>query len=359
MTRTARPARLARLAVGAALMLGPGGAVILAPGGAALAEEEPITLTIHHFLGPRTVTQTRFIEPWVERIEAESDGRLQFEIFPSMSLGGRPSELYQQARDGVADIVWTLTGYTPGVFPRTEVFELPGVHGGSAEVTNLAIQDVFEEHLAEDYTDVHPILVHVHSGNALHMVDTEVRTITDLAGRKIRIPSRTGAWMLETWGAEPVGMPVPELPQALSRGVVDGTLIPFEVAVPLKVHELTDVHVERAGGARFGTATFLFGMNKDRYDSLPEDLRAIIDARSGAAIAAEIGALWDEVEPQMKALVGETGALIELSAEADAAFAERADAVTARWIEEVDRAGLDGAAIAEAAAAAIAARAAE
>src|SRR5690606_20490291 len=105
----------------------------------------------------------------------QSQGRIRFEIFPSMAMGGKPPELYRQARDGSVDIVWTVLGYTPGAFPRTEVFELPGVHRGSARATTLAIQDVFADHLAGEFADVKTILVHAHAGNAFHMVSKPIR----------------------------------------------------------------------------------------------------------------------------------------------------------------------------------------
>ena len=244
------------------------------------ARAAEFTFTIHHFLSPKAPAQTKLIEPWANRITEASDGRIAFEIFPSMSLGGKPPELYNQVRRGVADIVWTLPGYTPGVFPRLEVFELPTVHGGSAEVTTKAIQDVMPM-LAPDLEDVKPLLVHTHAGNALHTVSKDVNGPADVAGLKLRSPSRTGVWMLEAWGSEPVGMPVPALPQALSKGTIDGALIPFEVAIPLKIAQLAEYSVELAGGRRFGTSTFMFAMNKDRYAALPEDLQAIIDENSG------------------------------------------------------------------------------
>jgi TRAP-type C4-dicarboxylate transport system substrate-binding protein len=261
---------------------------------AAYAQE--FTFSIQHFLSPKAPAQTVLIEPWAKAVEEASGGRIAFEIFPAMALGGAPPELYSQVRDGVVDIVWTLPGYTPGTFPRTEVFELPGVHQGDARATNLAIQDMMDE-LADDFKDVHPLLVHVHAGNALHLANGNVESIADFAGLKVRSPSRTGAWMLEELGAEPVGMPVPALPQALSRGTVDAGLVPFEVAIPLGLADLTSASVELDGGARFGTATFLFAMNKDSYNSLPEDLRKIIDDNSGRAIAAKMGESWNNIEP--------------------------------------------------------------
>jgi len=332
-------------------------AAVLTAAGPVQAQE--VTLTVHHFLSARAPTQVAFIEPWAERIEEQSDGRIHVEIFPSMSLGGRPPELYNQARDGVADIVWTLAGYTPGVFPRTEVFELPGVHQNSARATTLAIQDLMGE-LAPDFADVRPILIHTHAGNALHLVQDEAPDLDGMAGLRLRSPSRTGAWMIEAMGAEPVGMPVPELPQALSRGNVDGALVPFEVTLPLRLQELTNVSLEMQDGNRFGTSVFLFLMNRDRYEALPEDLRAVIDANSGANIAAEIGQVWDDVEqPGRDAQEASGGTLAVWDAEMTDAFFTLSEQVIARWVEEANANGIDGAALVAAAQAAVASHSGE
>ena len=338
--------------VGSVIVVG----ALLAASRIVAAADAEVTLTVHHFLGPQAPAQTALIEPWAERVMAQSEGRIAIEIYPAMALGGKPPDLYRQVRDGVADVVWTLPGYTPGVFPRVEVFELPTVHEGSALATNLAIQDLYEEHLAADFTDIQPLLVHVHSGNALHLVDRPVRAPADVAGLKLRTPSRTGAWMIEGWGAEPVGMPAPELPQALATGTIDGALLPFEVVLPLKVHELTEYSVEGEGGGRFGTATFLFAMNKERYEGLPDELRAVIDDNSGAELAATAGRAWDAIEPRGRQTAEAAGTeVIALDADVKAAFDERGAVAVERWIEEVAARGIDGAALVEAARDAVAA----
>ena len=325
-------------------------AMLAAPAGAA-----EVTLTVHHFLSPKSPAHASFIAPWAKRIEEQSNGRIKVEIYPSMSLGGKPPELYRQVRDGAADVVWTLIGYTPGVFPRSEVFELPTVHKGSARATNLAIQDNFEL-IAEDFKDLKPILVHVHAGNAIHLRDKPVHSVQDVQGLKLRTPSRTGAWMIEAWGAEPVGMPVPALPEALSKGVVDGALVPFEIVLPLKLQDLTRYSVEGADGSRFGTSVFLFAMNKERYDGLPDDLKAVIDANSGKAIAEQVGVLWDEVEaPGRAAQLKSGGEIIELDSAQKAAFDALGEQVVARWIKEAGQNGIDGAALVKAARASVAA----
>lgn len=329
--------------------------LVVMVGAARPARAAEVTLTLHHFLGPSSATHAAFLQPWADRVVARSNGRIAVEIFPSMSMGGKPPELYRQVRDGAADIVWTLIGYTPGVFPRSEVFELPTVHRGSALATNRAIQDTFDL-VADDFRDLKPLLVHVHSGNAIHTRDRMIGRVGDLKGLKLRTPSRTGAWLIESWGAEPVGMPVPALPEALSKGAVDGALVPFEILLPLKLHELTRYSVEGEDGSRFGTSVFLFAMNKERYAGLPADLRKVIDAHSQGAIAAEFGRVWDEVEaPGMNAQRESGGTIIRLSAEAKAEFDERGKRVERRWIEEAASKGFDGTALVAAAKKAVAA----
>lgn len=313
-----------------------------------------VTLTVQHFVSPKAPAHTKLIQPWAERVEKQSKGRIKVEIFPSMSMGGKPPELYRQVRDGVVDIVWTVAGYTPGVFPRTEVFELPTVHQNSSVATNLAIQDLGDL-LAEDYKDVHPLLIHTHAGNAFHMREQGLANAASLKGKKVRTPSRTGAWFLEALGAEPVGMPVPALPQALAKGAVDGALIPFEIVVPLKLHELTTESVEGPASQRFGTSVFIFAMNKERYDGLPEDLKKIIDDNSGGNIAKDIGQAWMDVEVKGKDLQKLSGGEVkELSQDAKAEMDTLSKQVVDRWIKEVGTKGLNGAEIVEKARAAIA-----
>jgi len=321
---------------------------------ATTAHAADVTLTLSHFLSPKAPPHAKFLAPWAKKIEEESKGRIKIEIFPSMTLGGKPPELYRQLRDGAADIVWTVTGYTPGVFPRSEVFELPTVHRASAKATNMAIQDNFKL-IADDFKDIKPLLVHAHAGNALHLVNGCVKNVAELKGRKLRTPTRTGAWMIESWGAEPVGMPLPALPQALSKGVIDGALIPFEVVPPFKIHELTKCSVTGANNLRFGTAVFLFAMNKERYNKLPDDLKAVIDNNSGMAIAESAGKLWDAVEAPGQKLQKKTGSPVAaLDQKATDEMSALGEKVVARWVKESSGKGFDAEGLVKAARAGVA-----
>lgn len=319
----------------------------------AVAEE--VTLLMHHFLPPVANAHKVMLQPWADRVAAQSDGRITIDIAPAMAMGGKPNELYGQVRDGTADIVWTLLGYTPGVFPRSEVFELPLVHAGSATDTTIALNASMDM-LAEDFKDIHVLFLHSHDGNLIHSATKPVRRFDDAAGLKLRTPGRTGAWVIEAMGAEPVGLPVPALPEAMAKGVVDGALTTYEIVPALKLQELDKYTTELPDGDRFGTAVFMLAMNKDAYEALPDDLRAVIDANAGTNIAAEIGAMWEGFEQSgVDALAAAGVESIVLSEGEAAKFNAQSEAVVQRWIDEVTAKGIDGAALVDQARAAIAA----
>ncbi|HYE94390.1 MAG TPA: TRAP transporter substrate-binding protein [Terriglobales bacterium] len=270
------------------------------------AAAQTITLKLSHFVPPVAPPHATFLAPWAAKVEKESGGRLKIQIFPSMQLGGTPPQLVDQIREGVVDIGWTVVGYTAGRFPKTEVMEVPFLHT-SARATTLALQDYYEKHLRDEYKDYHVLLLHVHGGALVH-ASKPITKLEDYRGLKIRTPNRGGSVFLRGVGANPVGAPVPEVPQMLSKGVIDGALLPYEIANPLKVHELVKHHSEFAGPMpRIGTTVFLFGMNKAKYESLPADLKKVIDANSGRNIAEMAGVNWDNIEKPGKEAAQKAG----------------------------------------------------
>lgn len=310
------------------------------------ASAQTINLKLHHFLGPKAPAHSQMLVPWAERVEKSSGGKVKIEVFPSMTLGGKPPQLINQARDGVVDIVWTVNGYTAGLFPRSEVFELPFVHTNSAVATNLAMRAMYEQYLKPEYSGVHPLFLHVHAGQGIHMVDKEVRKPEDLAGLKMRIPTRTGAWIIEALGAAPVGMPVPDLPQALAKKVVDGAFIPWEIIPPLKLQDITKFQIEGPNRVRFGTTTFQVSMNQARWDQLPADVKTAFEANSGAAWVREVGEIWTKSEDYGINLALKAGNQHVVLTEAElAAFRAKLEPVVQRWVKEVKSQGIDGEAL--------------
>jgi TRAP-type C4-dicarboxylate transport system substrate-binding protein len=306
-----------------------------------------ITLKLHHFLGPKSPAHVNMLVPWAQDVEKASGGKVKIEIYPSMSLGGKPPELINQVRDGVVDIVWTVSGYTPGLFPRSEVFELPFVHTNNPTATNLAMRDMFlNGTIADDYSSVKVMFLHVHAGQAIHMVDKEVHTPDDLKGLKMRIPTRTGAWIIEALGAAPVAMPVPALPQALSKKVVDGAFIPWEIIPPLKLQDVTKYQIEGPNRTRFGTTTFQVSMNKNTWAKLPPDVQKAFEANNGEARVRAVGKVWtDSEEVGINVAVKAGNKHIVLTEAQLDQFKTKLEPVVQRWIDEVKGKGIDGKAL--------------
>ena len=315
-------------------------ATVLVAGSAFAAD---YTLKLHHLLGPKASAHTKMLVPWAKQIEEKTDGRVKIDIYPAMSLGGKPPQLIKQARDGVVDIVWTVNGYTPGLFPRTEVFELPFIHTNDPRATNLAMREMFDEYLAEEYAGTKVMFLHVHQGQAIHTVDKLVRTPADVAGMKLRIPTRTGSWVIEALGAAPTAMPVPALPQALSKKVVDGALIPWEIIPPLKLQDLTQYQIEGHNGVRFGTTTFQVTMNQNTWDSLPKDIQKAIDEVNSEAWVAQLGTIWSNSDKGGIGFAVKAGnEHVVLTETETQAFRDAIEPVVDRWISEVGEKGIDG-----------------
>ncbi|MCY4447063.1 MAG: TRAP transporter substrate-binding protein [Rhodobacteraceae bacterium] len=311
---------------------------------------------LHHFLSAKAPAHSQMLEPWARQVEANSNGMIKIELFPSMSLGGTPPELVSQARDGVVDLIWTVNGYTPGLFPRTEVIELPTVYVNDPKAANLAMFDLFESEFKEEYIGLEVMFLHVHGGQGIHTRDQEVRTPSDLAGLDIRTPSRTGAWTIEALGANPIQMPVPDLPPALQKGVVDGAFIPWEIIPPLQLHNQTQYQIEGTNMTRFGTAVFQVSMNKARWDSLPADIQQAFKDASSRDWWSQVGDIWRASDDFGINMAVENGnEHIVLTEEETASFIEATHPVVERWIGEVSGNGIDGAGLVETARQAIAA----
>ncbi len=311
-------------------------------GCAASSQAAEVVLRLHQMLPPQAMIPSKVLAPWAEKVEAESEGRIAVQLYPSMQLGGRPNDLVDQVRDGVVDLTWTLFSYTPGRFPKTEVFELPFVMT-SATATSMAFQAYYEQYMKDSLPGIHVLAVHTHGPGILHTRDKAVESLEDLQGLKIRGTSRVINAMLSSLGASPLGMPVPATPEALSKGVIDGTLMPFEVTTPLKIAELAPYHTEFSGKHGLYTGTFLFAMNEQSYQSLPDDLKKVIDDNSGMALAKWFGQSMDEGDRLGRVAADKAdNTTVTLDEAETARWLDASKEVTTDWVEEMDAKGMDG-----------------
>ena len=317
-------------------------AVLGAPALSGLAQQS-VTLRFHTFMAPQSSVWLTMHKPWMEKVEKESGGRIKFEGYPAMQLGGTPVQLYDQAKDGVVDIVWTLPGNTAGRFPRIEAFELPFMMN-HAEATSKAYWEYVQTVAIDEFKDTQVLALHVHGPGVIHTTDKPVQSVADLRGLKLRAPTRQVTKLMGSLGATPVGMPLPGIPDALGKGTINGCVIPWEVVPSVKVHELTKFHAEfdPAGGSLY-TTTFVMAMNKARYASLPPDLKKVIDNNSGMATSAWLGKVQQDNDPLgRKAAVERKNTIFTVSVAEAQEFRRKSRAIEVEWMEDMNKRGFDG-----------------
>ncbi|MGB3553399.1 MAG: TRAP transporter substrate-binding protein [Jannaschia sp.] len=318
-----------------------GGAALALGASPAFAQE--VTLKLHQFLPAQANVPVQILDVWADNVEEASGGRIKVDRYPSMQLGGTPPQLMDQAIDGVADVVWTVVGYTPGRYPKTEVFELPFMVT-DAGAASSAYWQMYQSDMQEEFDNVHLLGTWVHGQGLIH-ADKEIRVPADLQGVKVRGASRMVNQLLETLGATPVGMPIPAVPEALSKGVIDATTMPWEVTEALKVPELVTFHTEFDGPMLY-TVTFVLAMNKAKYESLPDDLKQVIDDNSGLEFSTFAGSTQAAADGPSRQLAVDAGnTILTLTEEEAQVWRDAAQPVYDEWIAEMDGKGIDGQAL--------------
>jgi TRAP-type transport system periplasmic protein len=286
---------------------------------------------------------TRVIAPWCDKIAAESAGKLKCQQLPAMSGGGTPPQLVDRVKDGVDDIVITLPGYTPGRFPSMEAFELPFMTN-TAQPSARAAWDFYQKHAVKEFPGTKLLAVWVHDEGYIHTSNKQVKNLADLKGLKIRAPHRQGLKMLNALGATGVAMPIPGVQDAIAKGTLDGAMIPWEAVTGFRIGDVTKFHIEtpQSRPAMY-TSVFVMAMNEAKYNSLPADLKAVIDKNAGANLSGQIGKVWDESAVASRKVIADKGSTIFSMPDAEAdAWMKATDAVSAEWIADMDKRGLNG-----------------
>jgi TRAP-type C4-dicarboxylate transport system substrate-binding protein len=321
-----------RTALGAATVVAA--AFALSPASAGAQE---VTLKLHHLQAPMTAAHRLFIAPWAKEVEKVSGGKLKIQVFPSMQLGGKPEDLAGQARDGVVDIVWTLPGYTPALFPISDVLELPFMVP-SGVVGSQAYMDFGTHAAADEYKDYHALVLHMHDPGEVHS-KKPILKLEDMQGLKIRVPTNALGDAVKAWGGVPVYMPIPRVAEALTRNEVEGIVTAWNVMRPLKLIEVTGYHTS----LHMYSARFAMLMNKASYQKLSPEMRKYLDDSAGMALAKHGGVVWDE----------EGKASYEAAVKRGNKVAPMDDAERARWlkgaapafeqyVKDMNAKGLDG-----------------
>ncbi len=288
---------------------------------------QPVVLKFASFESAQAPFTAKVFTTWAEDVTKASNGTLKVEMFVGGTLGRNPLQQLKLVQDGIADLTWTVPGYTPGRFDDTEIVELPAIvnnaYEGSMVLTRLAARDElvgFADLKLVFLGNVPPVSIHG---------KFPIRTLADLKGKRMRVGSSVGAKMAESLGAVPVVIGAPATTEAIAKGVVDGTFAEWIFIRAFKIDEVASNHLVMALG---GTAVMV-PMLKKRYESLPPAARAAIDLHSGEAFVKRFAAVADIAQTEIPAEVAARGKNTVLTADAAtrAAFAAATKPVADEW----------------------------
>jgi TRAP-type C4-dicarboxylate transport system substrate-binding protein len=224
------------------------------------------------------VTFRTVMKPFAEAVQRETNNAVVFDLFPNGALGRNPGQQPQMLIDGVADVAWVIPSYSPGRFPDTEVLELPGMFKDLREASLVATR-LNAGNVLHDYGDFYVIGLW---GTAPYSIHTNfpVNSIADLKGKTIRASSKNESAALRAFGAVPVGMPVTEIPEAISRGTISGTTSHMAPFFDFGLDRVTNNHFFIG----LGVVPLAILMNKKKFDALPESARLVLQRNAGDAL---------------------------------------------------------------------------
>jgi TRAP-type transport system periplasmic protein len=307
----------------------------------ARADAPQVTLKLHHSFSAVSAVHEKFLAPWARKVEGDSDGRIRIDLFPSMQLGGAPAHLFDQARDGVVDIVWAMPGTTPGRFPKSEAFELPFVVSHRALVNSKAIEDFAADNLQDEFREFHPLCFSCRDRGVLHSARA-IKSIADLRGLRLHVPNRLAGESVRALGAQGVSVPTPQVPMAISARAIDGCLDPWDAVPGLRLSDSLKNHTDFAEQA-LSSATFVLAMNRQAYERLPRDLKTVIDNNSGQPAARMAGAMWDIEANAVAGAARDRGEpVVVIGAEETAPWRKATEPVIAAWQKQMKERKLDG-----------------
>jgi len=295
---------------------------------------EEIKLTYSCFFPP-THIQSKLADAWCKEVEKRTKGKVKVQYFPGQTLT-KAKQMYDGTVQGMSDLGFCLFGYNRGRFPLMEVVDLPLGYKSGKAATKVA-NAVYEKFKPKELEDVEVMYLHAHGPGLLHTKGKAVKKMEDLKGLKIRAHGTT-AKVVQALGGTPVAMPMPDLYQALQRGVVDGGLYPVEVNKGWRMAEVVDYCTENYPNAY--TSTFYVVMNKDKWKSLPKDVQDVIIQINEEWIPKH-GAAWDSSdEAGRKAMLKKGRKFIPLSTAEAARWKKATDPVLDEYVKETSAKGV-------------------
>jgi TRAP-type C4-dicarboxylate transport system substrate-binding protein len=308
-----------------------------------LAAQAETTIVFNNFLGPNNSLYTDIIQPWLSDIEAQTEGRVTFQI-PEASLAP-PPELLTMVQQGIADGGFIMTGFLEGSNPLLQISMLPAMNA-SAMAGSIASWRTYETHLsqAETVKGVELLgLLTLAPGSFYSMNDTVFDDISDFKGAKFWALPGHAARSLTALGAVVSPGPAVRMYEVISGGVVDAyCCIDYPGMAAFNVTQFTKSVTELPNN--FFSSAFALYLSSEVWDTISAEDQAIIHSLSGEALARRMNISVALNEEYREAFVAAGGKIHQASDELVEDLAKAWSPVYQNWTDTADAAGIDGAA---------------
>ncbi|NQV54725.1 MAG: TRAP transporter substrate-binding protein [Rhodospirillales bacterium] len=264
---------------------------LIAVAGSAQAQQTNLKLAF--FASQKDPTFSDVLMPWINGINAEAKGAVKIDAFPSGALGRNPRLQIKMVLDGVADLAWVVPAYTPGRFPDNQVMELPTLINDVKE-SSVAIRSLYDRGLLRGYQDFYVPLISTTHPYTIHTVNP-IKNFSELKGLKLRAGGPVAGASMRALGAVPVGMPIPAVAENISKGILAGSAAEWNVMYAFRIIDVAKNHYM----ARLGTVPLAVLWNKERFDALPANVRAIVRKHSGNALTRKFGDVHFAIQDKM------------------------------------------------------------
>jgi TRAP-type C4-dicarboxylate transport system substrate-binding protein len=296
----------------------------------------PQELRLSYFAAENGATGQQVLIPWINWFNARAGDAAMIKLYSGGSLGRDPTKQYKLVKDNVADMAFILPGYQPGQFPEVPMFELPGLAQTIGE-SSYVLWRLYKEGILHGFDEIKVVSLMAGEPPILHMM-SPIKSIDDIRGKKIRVAGPIQTQAIQALGGAPVGLPVTEVTESLTRGVVQGTIIGWTGGSIFRIPESTPHHFEMV----FGFNPFLIALNKDVYEKLPQNVRKAIDDSGDQLIDYEVNRYGKVDDDLRKKYGGMSGHTVAFPSKTDLEKAARLFRPLAeRWVQEHGRVAYD------------------
>lgn len=301
----------------------------------AVVQQEVVELRFAHFVTPTHPVSTN-LERWAKEVEKRTSHRVKITLYPAGTLVPA-QQIFDAINKGIADIGYAFISYNPGRFPLTEVIGLPLGYKSAIVATRMA-NEYLKKFKPKEFDSFQVMWLQAHGPGFVH-TKKPVNKLEDIEGMKIR-STGVSSKIAYALGAMPVGVPMSEAYVTLSKGIAEGIFCPFEALKTWRLGEVVS-YTTLDYGAAYSDCAYI-AMNKNKWNSLPPDVRQIIE-KVNAEWIEEDGKLWDAIDKEALELVLKKGhKIITLSAEENARWARKVAPLVDEYVKNTKEKGLPG-----------------